>query len=331
MPRLKLCIAYEGTAFAGWQCQLDPKPAPAGLCRPNLRTVQWVLEEALNGIVGEMRGHSPNPYLRLTGSGRTDAGVHAEGQVAHFDVPEDIRPIDWQRALNHRLPDDVSIISATWADADFNARFDAVGKTYTYSLWLERAFLPPRLRNFVWQVGPLRLDLMQAAAALLPGEHDFAAFQNAGGDPGPTIRTLYSVDCHPLPWPEPVPLNLPQEAPESLRLYSRLPRALATPGHAATYGDSMRNAANAPHGQPYETPFGASPFTEPGSPHIRWSFTGSGFLKQMVRNLMGLLVAVGQEKVRPEDVPPLLDGRDRKAMPGVTAPPQGLCLHRVFY
>ncbi len=292
MARLALTISYVGTRLAGWQIQ-------ARTDRPQPRTVQGELERIAERIVG-----AP---VRLHGAGRTDSGVHAEAQVAHMDVPDHKADMDWQRAFNAGLPDDISVSAVVRVPDDFHARFDARGKTYTYRLWPTRRWVPPRLAPFVWATGPLdqpALEAMDKAAAHLIGTHDFASFQNAGTDISSTVRTVTRVARRYEGDPQPDPLPFPVLPP-----LSQLPRTPEIP---------------------------PSPDTPPntGPPEaarvIAWDFEADGFLKQMVRNLMGLLVAVGHGKLDPDDVPAILAARNRKAAPA-TAPAQGLTMTRVRY
>jgi tRNA pseudouridine38-40 synthase len=162
MRTFKLTLAYDGTAFAGWQMQSGQ------------RTVQGVLEDALYPIEGER--------VVVHAAGRTDAGVHAAGQVVSFTLSSGIDCGALLRAVNVRLPEDVRVMRADEAPAGFNARFSARRKTYRYVLFTGHV-VPPPLRHFVLHVPQaLDVDAMQAAAALLVGEHDFSAFQASGGD-----------------------------------------------------------------------------------------------------------------------------------------------------
>lgn len=281
MARLALTVSYVGTHLAGWQIQ-----ACIGRSRP--RTVQGELERIAERIVG-----AP---VRVHGAGRTDSGVHAEAQVAHMDVPDHKADLDWQRAFNAGLPDDIAVVAVARVPDDFHARFNAHGKTYTYRLWPTRRWVPPRLAPFVWATGPLTpdaLEAMDAAAAHLHGTHDFASFQNTGTDIATTVRTVTMVARRY----EGDPLPTPPSLPTPLALAAMAPDAATTPEAARV---------------------------------IAWDFEADGFLKQMVRNMMGLLVAVGRGKLRPDDVPAVLAARDRKAAPA-TAPAQGLTLTRVRY
>jgi tRNA pseudouridine38-40 synthase len=167
-------IAYDGTNYAGWQRQ------------SNVTTIQSLLEHAAQAINGE-----PTSIL---GSGRTDAGVHAEAQAACFRTP---RAIDAERvphALNAHLPDDVVVTGATEVDAGFHPIRDAAGKRYRYTLRRAR-FDSPFDRNFVERVAdPLDISRMRAAARHLVGRHDFAPFEKSGSPRPSTVRTLRQVD-----------------------------------------------------------------------------------------------------------------------------------------
>lgn len=246
MPRIRLTVAYVGTRYLGWQIQ------------GRGATIQGVLEEKLSRICEEP--------VRVHGSGRTDSGVHALRQVAHFDAPDSKARIPWQKALNSMLPDDIAILDAREAEPGFHARFSVRSKRYAYTLWTEPEFTLPQRAPFVWPVRNLDLAAMDRAAAFLAGTHDFAAFQNAGTEVKGTVRTL-----------------------EPIR-------------------------------------------REPGLHPCEWvfRFRADGFLKQMVRNLMGLLVEVGRGGMSPQEARAVLESRDRRLAPA-TAPPQGLTLEEVIY
>lgn len=180
MSRFRLILAYDGRPFSGWQSQ------------PDGNAVQDHLEKALAAIAG-----SP---VRAHGSGRTDAGVHALGQVAHIDAPPSSR-MDagaWQRALNAHLPPTIRVLEAEAVAGNFHARFDATGKTYRYRLW-HGDVLPPLEHGLAWHVrGPLDLGRLREAAAVFEGEHDFRAFAASRGDgaesrPGFAVRTIRVV------------------------------------------------------------------------------------------------------------------------------------------
>jgi tRNA pseudouridine38-40 synthase len=244
---VSLTLAYEGTAFAGWQRQ------------PERRTVQAVVEEVLAAI-------DERPVTAVA-AGRTDAGVHALGQVVSARVRNRLPPDVLARAINVRLPEDVRVVSVADAAPGFDARRDARAKVYRYSIALG-SDPGPFVRRVVWHI-PHRLNVaaMQDAAALLVGEHDFAAFQAAGGDVRTSVRALS----------------------ESALL------------------------------------------DDPGRPrYLRYQVTGTGFLRHMVRNIVGTLVEIGKHRWPPDAIADILASRSRHRA-GATAPAHGLVLVRVLY
>ena len=173
--RLKFIVAYDGTAFAGWQSQRHRK------------TIQDELERAFQRISGK--------HLRIHGSGRTDTGVHALAQCAHVDVPDRrLAATQWTSALNGVLPSSVRVMRCSYVSPDFHARFSAKGKTYRYRIWAG-PILPPLELNRVWHISsPLDRNLLAAAARKFVGKHDFAAFAaNRGKKDKTTMRTMWSV------------------------------------------------------------------------------------------------------------------------------------------
>lgn len=174
MPRFLLRVAYDGTDLAGWQRQ-DNGPS-----------VQALLEDALGPLAG-------GP-VDVAGAGRTDAGVHADGQAAHVDLPDGLTADVVVRATNARLPATVRVRSAAVVPGDLHARYSAVAKTYRYT-WLVSRIGHPLLARTAHLVAP-RLDLaaMGRAAACLEGRHDFAAFQSTGTPVASTERTILGVD-----------------------------------------------------------------------------------------------------------------------------------------
>lgn len=173
--RLKLLVAYDGRAFRGWQSQASDD------------TVQDHLERAF-GKLCEGR-------TVVHGSGRTDTGVHALGQVAHADVPRgkfDLRK--WMFALNANLPPEVRVLRVNRAASEFHARFSARGKIYEYHLWVGPALHPLEIGR-AWLVPqPLDFAALRAGAKLLTGTHDFASFAaNRGHEEKDTVRTIHSI------------------------------------------------------------------------------------------------------------------------------------------
>jgi tRNA pseudouridine38-40 synthase len=154
--RLKLTLAYDGTAFSGWAAQ------------PGLRTVEAVVRDALGGVFGEWRD--------LAVAGRTDAGVHAFANVCSVDVDGGPPTGRVPQALNALLPDDVAVVSAAAAPDDFDARFSAQARSYRYRVWCSSVRSPFEAWRSWWHPRPVELDALEAAAADIVGEHDFRAF-----------------------------------------------------------------------------------------------------------------------------------------------------------
>ena len=240
-----LAVQYDGTDYAGWQRQAGQM------------TVQEELERALGQVLG--------CAVRVTAAGRTDAGVHALGQVVALETDIRIPVANLVRALNDHLPPAVNILEGGEVPAAFHPRYSASGKLYSYRI-LNRAAGSPFLTRYAWHVPAPTLDVerMQAAAERLQGKHDFAAFRSAGSCVKTSVRRLYRFEVE-------------------------------------RHGDL-----------------------------IEASLEADGFLYQMVRNLMGAVVEVGAGQREAEEMTALLESRDRTRV-GPPAPPQGLCLVRVFY
>jgi tRNA pseudouridine38-40 synthase len=181
VPTFKLIVEYDGTAYAGWQRQ------------PNQPTVQAALEDLLQRIT--------HTHVPVTGAGRTDAGVHALGQVASFRSDKTLSVKEWLRALNGLLPPDISVRSVESVSDDFHARYSARRKQYEYRI-LNRAERSALDRNRAWHVRErLDLDAMRDAARLLVGRHDFSSFQGHPTDtenPVCDLTTLNLLQEHTL-------------------------------------------------------------------------------------------------------------------------------------
>ncbi|MFL6560068.1 MAG: tRNA pseudouridine(38-40) synthase TruA, partial [Bacillus sp. (in: firmicutes)] len=175
MARYKCIISYDGSGFSGYQVQ------------PNKRTVQSVLEATLSKM-------HKGDTVKVVGSGRTDAGVHAKGQVIHFDSPLLIPADKWEKALNSMLPEDISVLTVASVTESFHARFDAKGKEYRYVLHLSKK-RDPFLRKFAYQY-PYRLNLqaMEQASKFFLGKHDFTSFCAAKTEVVDKVRTIESID-----------------------------------------------------------------------------------------------------------------------------------------
>ena len=192
MPRYMLRLAYDGTCFHGWQKQAAAIESPSGDQGPPLRTVQGVVEEAARAVVREPVG--------VVGASRTDAGVHARGQVAAFSASAEIEPRRLAAALNARLPDDAQVREARIVDEGFNPIRDAIAKGYRYSIAYRRGGLPPGhppplFGRFITFWTPYDLDpvRMNEAARRLIGTHDFASFARKHHGRESSVRTVH--DC----------------------------------------------------------------------------------------------------------------------------------------
>lgn len=172
--RILLRVAYDGTNYHGWQVQ------------PNAKTIEGELNRVLTQLTGEK--------IQVTGASRTDAGVHALGNVAVFDTASKIPAEKFSYALNQRLPEDIVIQSSLQVADDFHPRHCDCCKTYEYDI-LNCTFPLPAYRNTAYFLyGDLDLDAMRRACQAFPGEHDFASFCAAGAQVQTTVRTIYSLE-----------------------------------------------------------------------------------------------------------------------------------------
>lgn len=227
----------------------------------------------------------------LNAAGRTDAGVHAAAQIASITIDHPIPCEELQRALNARLkPGDIRIRAIDEMPDRWDARIFAKSKTYRYAIW-NGAIPSPFFRHVVWHVAqPLDLDRMARATAALVGEHDFAAFRGRRSDVKTTVRRMLAADM--------TEVNIHTDQPIAL---SPLP---STPLGA---GDHVAEAR-----------------------FFRFEITGTGFLRHMVRTIVGTLADIGRGQLEVEDMAAIIASRDRRRA-GHTAPPHGLMLWKVSY
>ncbi len=170
--RIKASVRYDGTDFCGWQVQ------------PDIRTVQGEIEKALLTRFGSS--------IRITGSGRTDTGVHAEQQIIHFDCPEDEDNLKLLRAMNSLLPEDISIVHLEKTHPGFHARFDAVSRQYRYNIHSEYSALD---RRFSWEISSeLNVEKMRSALDNLTGTHDFEPFSKLNPEINNYKCTVFHTD-----------------------------------------------------------------------------------------------------------------------------------------
>jgi tRNA pseudouridine38-40 synthase len=245
MRNIKLIVEYDGTAYCGWQRQVN------GL------SIQQLLEEAIGRMTGE--------EIRVIGSGRTDAGVHALGQVAHFHTAARLGERNFLMGINSLLPADIAVREVREADPVFHARFDAKSKVYIYRICNRpvRPVLERRYAWFVWE--PLDLEKIEEALDLFRGTHDFTSFCSTHTDGPDHVRTILDIGMG---------------------------------------------------------------IEENGT--IRFSLEADGFLRYMVRTIVGALIDIGRGRSSPEDAAGILAAKDRRKA-GLTAPPQGLFLKEVRY
>lgn len=174
MRSVKIIVQYDGTDYHGWQIQL------------NLRTIQGEITDALSKI-------DERPVV-VHGAGRTDAGVHAEGQVASFQLASNVGELELRDAINGHLDRDIRVLTAEFVEDSFHARLSARRKTYRYRIW-NGAVAPPFLHRYVYHYrGSLDLAAMRKGASMLVGEHDFRGFTGAACDARVSVRNLERLD-----------------------------------------------------------------------------------------------------------------------------------------
>ena len=279
---VRLLLEYDGTNFHGWQGQ-------AGL-----PTIQETLEEALARITKQ-----PATVL---GAGRTDAGVHAAGQVANFRTSLKLTESSWVKAINSLLPPDIVIRSAEYVPPEFHARYSAKSKVYQYAI-LTSERPSPFLRNYVWYVRkPLNIPSMQEASEYLIGTHDFSSFRASACSAKSPVRTLDRLEITHVP-----------------------PSAIAGLG-SACIERSEKNPAYRDR-RDFLIPLNRLPCT---GTMILFTFEARSYLQHMVRNIIGTLNDVGRGRFKPSDVREIIEKKDRRYA-GPIAPPQGLFLFSVRY
>jgi tRNA pseudouridine38-40 synthase len=242
MKNIKLILAYEGTHYLGWQkTAMGPS-----------------IEEELEKVLAKILRHP----VALQAASRTDAGVHAEGQVVNFFTAGEIALEKLQKSLNSLLPSDISVLKMEEASESFHPTLETQGKEYHYSVCLGSTQLPFH-RNFSWHFSyPLHIKEMRKAAALLKGRHDFSAFTNEKQEDN--VREIYDI------------------------------------------------------------------VIESSEERLKIRVAGNNFLYKMVRNLVGTLLYVGCGKLSAEEIPAILESKDRTRA-GITAPAHGLLLKEVYY
>lgn len=307
--RYRAVISYLGTRYVGWQRQLN------GL------SVQEVLEKALEKTFGIL--------TQATASGRTDAGVHAEGQVVHFDADTTIPVEKIPFAVNTHLPDDVSMLKCEEAEDIFNARFSAKRKTYCYKLYISKHRLPILEPTHEHVVVPLDLNAMQECARVIEGEHDFKCFEASGSVVKNTVRTVYGIEIDVRP----LSVAHTTIGEEDSNLNCKENHVLN--GSNCEFSDSDKQSENGGSQQSanYDIKCNVDKNAQCVSlmnTEVEISVTGNGFLYNMVRIIAGTLVYVGMGKLTVKDVEDIIASGDRKRA-GKTLSAKGLHLIKVVY
>jgi len=254
MRKIKLRIMYDGTRYVGWQEQ------------PNGVSVQATIRDALKRMVGE--------EVALVGASRTDAGVHAVAQVAHFETESRVPAGGFVAGVNSILPDDIAVTDAEEVPEGFHARRSSKGKRYVYRILVSRS-RNPFLEGRAWTLrNALNIDSMRAASACLLGEHDFSSFRASGCGSRDSVRTITRIEVSSRPLP-----------------------------HEMLSGEGEI---------------------------VELLFEGNGFLRHMIRNIVGTLVDAGHGRLSSDDIQRILLAKKRIEA-GRCAPASGLFLADVFY
>lgn len=245
MKNYRITIQYDGTRYKGWQVQ---------------KSTDMTIQGKIQAVLSEMIGQE----IEIIGSGRTDAGVHAYGQVANFHIPGHFRQEEVLEYLNHYLPMDIAVLDIEEVDERFHARYHATSKTYVYRIHTSTIPNVFERKYMYTYTEPLDLCKMREAAKYLIGTHDFMAFCGNKKMKKSTVRTVISIDI--------------QEKEHEIQI----------------------------------------------------SYTGDGFLQQMIRIITGTLIEVGNGTKQPEDIPRILESKVRENA-GYTVSAEGLTLKCVEY
>ncbi|HUK31333.1 MAG TPA: tRNA pseudouridine(38-40) synthase TruA [Candidatus Acidoferrum sp.] len=280
MHNIKLTIAYDGSDFSGWQAQ------------PGQPTIQGALSDVASNLTQE--------NCQIYGAGRTDAGVHALGQAAHFRSQSALSAAEFMRAFNALLPPAIRVTSAEEVGPDFHARWSALAKTYQYRILRARVLPPFESRYVLHDPFPLDIAAMARAARLFEGSHDFSSFAaSTGTEEGDRDRSpVREISCS--------------------RLFARKGNYFDGKGFLTSIESTSASLDETANSQAAE------------SDELLYVVRGKSFLRYMVRKIVGTLLDVGRGKIGLEDIPQLLEARDRSRS-GPTTPPQGLYLVSVEY
>lgn len=317
MKNIKLVVAYDGTNYSGWQIQ------------PNAVTIEQLLDKAINSLTGE--------NIHVTGASRTDAGVHAMGNVAVFKTNSTIPGRRWAYAINRFLPDDI-VVQASWeVEKNFHPRHCNTVKTYEYKI-LNTPFPFPKERNYSWHVShDLNINNMKEAAQILIGEHDFKSFCCIRTQTESTVRHIYSIEI--------IKENIYNKNISEKFSNKYNNDSIKKNGDNnkncldMKASDNMSGLSDKIFGKNYScddklqnnnvSAANRADNISNGS-YITIRIKGNGFLYNMVRIIAGTLMQVGRGQLTPAAVQNMLLSKDRCSA-GQTAPPQGLTLMGIDY
>lgn len=317
MKNIKLVVAYDGTNYSGWQIQ------------PNAVTIEQLLDKAINSLTGE--------NIHVTGASRTDAGVHAMGNVAVFKTNSTIPGRRWAYAINRFLPDDI-VVQASWeVEKNFHPRHCNTVKTYEYKI-LNTPFPFPKERNYSWHVShDLNINKMKEAAQILVGEHDFKSFCCVRTQTESTVRHIYSIDI--------IKENIYNKNISEKFSNKYNNDNIKKNGDNnkncldMKASDNMSGLSDKIFGKNYScddklqnnnvSAADRADNISNGS-YITIRIKGNGFLYNMVRIIAGTLMQVGRGQLTPAAVQNMMLSKDRCSA-GQTAPPQGLTLMGIDY
>lgn len=317
MKNIKLVVAYDGTNYSGWQIQ------------PNAVTIEQLLDKAINSLTGE--------NIHVTGASRTDAGVHAMGNVAVFKTNSTIPGRRWAYAINRFLPDDI-VVQASWeVEKNFHPRHCNTVKTYEYKI-LNTPFPFPKERNYSWHVShDLNINKMKEAAQILVGEHDFKSFCCVRTQTESTVRHIYSIEIIK----ENIYNKNISEKFSNKYNNDRIKKNGDNNKNCLDMkaSDNMSGLSDKIFGKNYScddklqnnnvSVANRADNISNGS-YITIRIKGNGFLYNMVRIIAGTLMQVGRGQLTPAAVQNMLLSKDRCSA-GQTAPPQGLTLMGIDY
>jgi tRNA pseudouridine38-40 synthase len=281
MRNFKITICYDGSEFFGWQLQ------------PGKMTVQGALVDVASKLTQE--------DVQIFGSGRTDAGVHALGQVAHFKTEsESLDARGFQRAFNALLPASVRVVNAQEVGPKFNSRHDAIAKTYQYRIYRGKILSPFERKYVMHDPYPLDVAAMAEAARYFEGTFDFTSLAASTGseeldEKRITTRSVYSS-----------------------QLFARAANSFTRDGFLAGVSADVIGVSSADEA------------TKIDADELVYVVRGKSFMRYMVRKMVGTLLDVGRGKLKAADIPEIIAAKDRSRS-GATAPPQGLYLVSVEY